>query len=180
MDKAWQPVLEDLRAGGYPAWEPAGHDNPIQVRDALYRHARTLAAAAHPELAFAHHQSDQADTAAEAATRAHQAATWNNLRLGGIDSPRTLRLAHKHDRADQHSADQARHALDELRGEIGTLTAEPVIRTLRPGRLDMERNLWQAENVIAAQTQQAARAAAYVSHDPPAVRPPAPSPGISL
>ncbi len=178
--QAWQPVLSDLAANAYPAWNPASPHDPYQLREALRRYAHTLAATAHPELAIAHQQCDRADSDTAAAGRAYNATLWQELRRGGIDSPTRLRHQQAQDRTDQHAAERTRHALHDVRGEIEALTREPAIRSLPPGRLDMERNLWHAEQAVAEQHSQAALEARLVSHERPAVPAPDRSPGISL
>ncbi|MBC7558351.1 MAG: hypothetical protein H7270_03160 [Dermatophilaceae bacterium] len=148
--QTWRPVLAQLPAGVDELAAAMPYTATFALHQAITDHAQNTAEQAHPD----HRQLGAAAlSAAAAAHEAHQArsAAAGSLsrRLVGFgnlaytDDP-TGRLAET-----EHAAAELSDQVRRARERVGALRQEPAIRTLPPGRLQTERENWQAQRAEA-------------------------------
>jgi len=131
------------------------------LHQAISSYAQDTAEQAHPDHRQLRTAAEQATAAAHESDQARNAAAGSLSRrldrfgnLAYTDDP-TGRLAETEEAAAELS-DQVRRAQER----VGALRQEPAIRTLTPGRLQTERENWQAER---AEAQEADRDTAWLA-----------------
>jgi exodeoxyribonuclease V alpha subunit len=159
--QTWRPVLPQLPAGVDELAAAMPYTATSTLHQAITSHAqntaeqalpdhRQLTAAAQSATAAAH-ESDQARSAAAGALSRRLAGFGS---LAYTDDP-TRRLAET-----EHAAAELTVDLGGARERVGALRQEPAIRTLTPGRLQSERENWQAQR---AEAQEADRHAVWLA-----------------
>jgi len=148
--QTWRPVLTQLPVDVDELAAAMPYTATSQLHEAITSHAQNTAEQAHPN-------HGQLRTAAQSATaRAHEA---HDARAGAAGSlSRSLEgfgsLAYTGDPTGGLA--ETEHAITELtvdlgraRERVGAMRREPAIRTLTPGRLQTERENWQAQRAEA-------------------------------
>ena len=171
--QTWRPVLPHLPAGVDELAAAMPYTATSQLHQAITSHAQHTAEQAHPDhrqlaataqsATAAAHESDQVrSTAARSVSR--RLDRFGNL--AHTDDP-TGRLAQTEEAAAELS-DKVRRAQER----VGALCQEPAIRTLTPGRLQTERDKWEAQRAEAQETDRnAAWLAATAATTPIRVHP---------
>jgi hypothetical protein len=125
------------------------------LHQAITRHAKNTAEQAHPD----HRQL--ADTAQSATAAAHGADDACAAAAGSLSRrlDRFGSLAYTNDPTGhlaetEHAAAELSDQLRRAQGLVGALLQEPAVRTMAPGRLQTERENWQAQR---AEAQEADR-----------------------
>ena len=120
------------------------------LHEAITSHAKTTAEQAHPDHRQLAATAQQASAAANESVQARNAAAGSlSRRLDRFGS-----LAYTDDPAGrlaetEHAAGELTFVLNRARERVGALRQEPAIRTLTPGRLQTERENWQAQRAEA-------------------------------
>ena len=153
--QTWRPALPQLPAGVEELAAAMPYTATSALHQAITSHAQNTAEQAHPDhrqLAAAAqsataqaHEADDARAAA-AGSLSRRLAGFGNLVY--TDDP-TGRLAET-----EHAAAELSDQVRRARERVGALRQEPAIRTLTPGRLQTERENWQAQR---AEAQEADR-----------------------
>lgn len=148
----WQPILPQLPADVDDLATAMPFSATSALQAAITSHAQNMAEQAHPDHRQLAAAAEQAGAAAHEAQDARAAAADSlSRRLVGFgslafaDDPTGL-LAET-ERTITELTDQVRRAQER----VGAIWQEPAIRTLTPGRLQAERENWQAQR---ADTQQ--------------------------
>jgi exodeoxyribonuclease V alpha subunit len=148
--QTWRPVLPQLPAGVDELAAAMPYTATSALHQAITSHAQKTAEQAHPDHRQLRTTAQSATAQAHEADDARAAAAGSlSRRLAGFgslaytDDP-TGRLAET-EHAAAELTDQVRRAQER----VGALRQEPTIRTLTPGRLQTERENWQAERAAA-------------------------------
>jgi exodeoxyribonuclease V alpha subunit len=171
--QTWRPVLPQLPAGVDELAAAMPYTATSALHQAITGHAQHTAEQAHPDhrqlaaaaqsATAAAHESDQARSAA-AGLLSQRLAGFGSLAY--IDDP-TRRLAET-----EHAVAELSVDLGRARERVGALRQEPAIRTLTPGRLQSERENWQAQRAEAqGEHRDAAWLAATAATKPSRVHP---------
>jgi conjugative relaxase-like TrwC/TraI family protein len=148
--QTWRPVLPQLPAGADELAAAMPYTATSALHQTITSHAQHTAEQAHPD----HRQL--AATAQSATAAAHESNQVRSTAAGSVsrlldrfgslaytDDP-TGRLAET-----EHAAAELTVDLNRARERVGALRQEPAIRTLTPGRLQTERENWQAKRAEA-------------------------------
>jgi exodeoxyribonuclease V alpha subunit len=171
--QTWRPVLPQLPADVEELAAAMPYTATSQLHQAITSHAQNAAEQAHPD----HRQL--AATAQSATAAAHEADNARNAaarllsrrldRFGNLaytDDP-TGRLART-----EHAVAELTVDLGRARERVGALRQDPAIRTLTPGRLQTERDKWEAQRAEAQETdRRAAWLAATAATKPSRIHP---------
>jgi len=148
--QTWRPVLPQLPAGVDELAAAMPYTATSQLHEAITSHAQDTAEQAHPDHRQLRTAAQQATAAAHESHQARSAAAGSlSRRLAGFgnlaytDDP-TGRLAET-----EHAAAELSDQVRRARERVGALRQEPAIRTLTPGRLQTERENWQAQRAEA-------------------------------
>ena len=150
--QTWRPVLPQLPAGADELAAAMPYTATSQLHQTITSHAQHTAEQAHPnhrQLADAAHR---ATAAAHEADDARAAAAGSlSRRLVGFGS-----LAYTDDPAGrlvetEHASAELAVDLNRARERVGALRQEPAVRAMAPGRLQTERESWQAKRAEARQ-----------------------------
>ena len=151
--QTWRPVLTQLPADVDELAAAMPYTATSQLHEAITSHAQNRAEQAHPDhqqlrttaqsTTAAAHEADQARSAA-AGSLSRSLDGFGNL---AYTSDPTARLAET-----EHAITKLTADLGRARERVGALRQEPAIRTLTPGRLQTERENWQAQRAKAQET----------------------------
>jgi exodeoxyribonuclease V alpha subunit len=146
----WRPVLPQLPAGVDELAAAMPYTATSALHQAITSHAQNTAEQAHPDHRQLRTTAQSATAQAHEADDARAAAAGSlSRRLVGFgslaytDDPTGLLAETEHAAAEL--SDQVRRAQER----VGALRQEPAIRTLTPGRLQTERENWQAQRAEA-------------------------------
>jgi hypothetical protein len=148
--QTWQPVLPQLPVEVDELAAAMPYTATSALHQAITGHAKNTAEQAHPDYrqlaataqsaTAAAHEADQVRSTA-AGSLSRQLDQFGNL--GHTNDPTGHLAETEHDAAEL--SDQLRRAQER----VGALGQEPAIRTLPPGRLQTERENWQAQRAEA-------------------------------
>ncbi|NMM23921.1 MAG: hypothetical protein HHJ11_10550, partial [Phycicoccus sp.] len=148
--QTWRPVLPQLPAGVDELAAAMPYTATSALHQAITSHAQNTAEQAHPD----HRQL--AATAQSATAAAHEADDASAAAAGSLSRrlDRFGSLAYSDDPTGhlaqtEHAAAELTVDLNRARERVGALRQEPAIRTLTPGRLQTERENWQAQRAEA-------------------------------
>ena len=148
--QTWRPVLPQLPVDVDELAAAMPYTATSALHQAITSHAQNTAEQAHPDhrqlRAAAQSATAQAHEADDARAAAAGSLSRRLDRFGSLayaDDP-TGRLAET-----EHAAAELTVDLGRARERVGALRQEPAIRTLTPGRLQTERENWQAQRADA-------------------------------
>jgi hypothetical protein len=171
--QTWRPVLPQLPAGVDELAAAMPYTATSALHQAITGHAQHTAEQAHPDHPQLHAAAEQAAAAAHESDQVRNAAAGSlSRRLDGFGS-----LAYTDDPTGllaetEHAAAELTVDLNRAQERVGALRQEPAIRTMAPGRLQTERENWQAQRAHAQEADRDGEwLAATAATTPTRVRP---------
>ncbi|MBE3076173.1 MAG: hypothetical protein IMZ75_14735 [Actinobacteria bacterium] len=153
--QTWRPVLPQLPAGVDDLAAAMPYTATSALHQAITSHAQHTAEQAHPDYRQLVATAQSATAAAHGADDARAAAAGSlSRRLDGFGSLAYTDDPTGHLAETEHAAAELTVDLNRARERVGALRQEPAIRTLALGRLQAERENWQAQR---AEVQEADR-----------------------
>jgi exodeoxyribonuclease V alpha subunit len=148
--QTWRPVLPQLPAGVDDLAAAMLYTATSALHQAITSHAQHTAEHAHPDHRQLRTAAEQATAAAHESDQVRAAAAGSlSRRLVGFGSLAHTDDATGHLAETEHAAAELSDQLRRAQERVGALRQEPAIRTLTPGRLQTERENWQAQRAEA-------------------------------